>query len=483
MTRRCFLRSALALPAVAAAAEASSRPNIVIILSDDFGYGSPNCYGSREEHVRTPHLNRLAREGVRFTDANSPSSVCTPTRYALMTGRYCWRTPLKSGVLDMDAPLHIETTRITLASMLKSQGYRTAAIGKWHLGYGEGQADYTAALRPGPLQIGFDYHFGVPQNHGDATGIFVENERVVGLRSSKVEPFGRTPYGRTFLGIDAPHRKDDEVTDVLTGKAVEWLGQQERGQPFFLYYTPVAVHEPTTPSKRWKGTSGAGPSGDWIHELDSSLGQILKALDDRGQARDTLVIFTSDNGGVELRQGNRPEAEAYRAGLRVNGEWRGRKHGIYEGGFRVPTLVRWPGRAAAGTVCSETINLADMLATLAALTGAKLPVPDRGAEDSFNVLPALLGKKARRPLRGSMITHSVDGVFAIRQGPWKYIEGVPAVPAAKIPPSRQGEAAPQLYNLREDPGEGNNVIAGNARIAARLQALLDKSRAEGRTRT
>ncbi|MBL8175649.1 MAG: arylsulfatase [Bryobacterales bacterium] len=481
MNRREFL-AATAAATQAMAADASMRPNIVIILSDDFGYGSPNCYGSEEKHVRTPHLNRLAREGVRFTDANTPSSVCTPTRYAVMTGRYCWRTGLKSGVLGITAPLHIETTRMTLASMLKSRGYSTAAVGKWHLGYGEGGTDYAGALRPGPLQIGFDYHFGVPQNHGDATGVFVENEQVVGLRSKKVEPFGRTPYGRAFLGIDAPHRTDDTVMDVLTSKAVEWLGKQERGKPFFLYFTPVAVHEPTTPSRETKGTSGAGPAGDWIHDLDGSVGRILEALADGGHADETLVIFTSDNGAVLLTEGDRAEAVAYRAGLRVNGAWRGRKHGIYEGGFRVPFLVRWPGHAPAGTVCGETINLVDLAATLAALTGAALPAADKGAEDSFNVLPTFLGKKVRGPLRGPMITHNVDGVFAIRQGPWKYIEGIPAIPAGKVPAARKGETEAQLYNLERDPGERDNVIAGNAKTAARLKALLEKSRAEGRTR-
>ncbi len=428
-------------------------------------------------------MDRLAREGVRFTDANTPSSVCSPSRYGLITGRYCWRTSLKSGVLGINSPLHIETNRVTMASLLKGQGYRSAAIGKWHLGYGAAQTtDYTVPLRPGPLQIGFDYHFGVPQNHGDATGVFVENERVLGLRSSKVEAFGKTPYGRQYMGIDAPQRTDETVMEVLTDRAVDWLNRQDAKNPFFLYFTPVAVHEPTTPSAKTKGSSGAGPAGDWIHDLDLSVGRILQALDQKGFTKDTLVVFSSDNGGVVLTEGDRAEAVAYRAGLRVNGNWRGRKHSVYEGGFRVPFLVRWPGRSPAGTTCDETISLVDMLATTAAITGAKLPPPSEGAEDSHNVLPAFLGKKSPKPLRDSIITHSAEGNFAIRQGPWKYIEGKPAVPEQRVPATRRQEMTPQLYNLRDDPAESRNLLESNPEVVGRLKDLLSTIRDAGHTR-
>ena len=482
MNRRSFLGGAAGCVSPRTAPGAPARPNIVVILADDFGYGSPNCYGSSPRLVRTPNMDRLAREGVRFTDANTPSSVCTPTRYGFLTGRYCWRTSLKSGVLGITSPLHIEAGRVTMASLLKAQGYRTAAIGKWHLGYGEGKTDYTAPLRPGPLQIGFDYHFAVPQNHGDSTGVFVENEGVLGLRSRRLEPFGKTYYGRPYLGIDAPQRDNDTVMEVLTDKAVEWLGRQGPDTPFFLYFTPVAVHEPTTPSAAAKGTSGAGPAGDWIHDLDLSVGRILKALDEKSFAKETLVIFTSDNGGVVLTSGDRPEAEAYRAGLRVNGDWRGRKHSIYEGGFRVPFLVRWPGRAPAGTVCGETISLVDILATVAAITGAPLPPPGEGAEDSHNVLPALLGSKTPKPLRSSIITHSAEGNFAIRQGSWKYIEGRPAAPLERVPEARRDEMRPQLYNLKDDPREQRNLVDRYPEVAGRLRDLLSTGRAAGRTR-
>ncbi len=478
MNRRDFLTAAAALAPLHAAS--AKKPNIVVILADDFGYGSLNCYGADARHIRTPNLDRLAKQGIRFTDANTPSSVCSPSRYALLTGRYCWRTSLKFEVLSTTAPLHIETTRLNMASLLKAEGYNTAAIGKWHLGYGTGKTDFTAELKPGPLEIGFDYHFAVPQNHGDASGVYVENRRVAGLRSSRIEAFGKSPYGRPFMGIDAPQRVDDQVMDVLTDHAVDWIGKQTAAKPFFLYFTPVAVHEPATPSAKTRGTSGAGPYGDWIHDLDNSVGRVLKALDERKLAEDTLLIFTSDNGGVLLTEGERPEAVAYRAGLHVNGDWRGRKHSIYQGGFRVPFIVRWPGKAPAGSTCGETINLVDMLATIAAVVEKPLPAAEGAAEDSHNVLPTFLGKKLSAPIRDSMISHSADGVFAIRQGPWKYIEGKAAKPV--VPAARKGEAIPQLYNLQDDPAEQKDLINERRDVASRMADVLSTSKAKGHTR-
>jgi arylsulfatase A len=482
MNRRQFLTSTTAgvaafSPQSRAAADSAKHPNIVLILADDWGYGSANCYGADKRHIRTPNIDRVAAEGVRFTDANTPSSICSPSRYAVMTGRYCWRTSLKDGVLSVFSPLHIETDRLTMASLLKSQGYRTAAVGKWHLGYGSAaRTDYTRPLTPGPLQIGFDYHFAIPQNHGDVTGIYVENESVAGLRSAKVTPFGKSYYGRPYVGIDAPQRTNETAMEVLTNHAVDWLDRQDDQTPFFLYFTPVAVHEPTTPSAATRGTSGVGPYGDWIHDLDHSVGRILNILEDKGLAKDTLLIFSSDNGGVLLTNGDRPEAVAYRAGLRVNGDWRAGKHSIYQGGFRVPFMVRWPGRSPAGATCDETICLVDMLATVAAITGQPLPPRDKGAEDSVNVLPTLLGQKIAQPLRQSMISHSADGIFAIRQGPWKFIEGKPSVPPNRVPALRKADMARQLYNLKDDPAEQHNVIDAHPEIAAGLQDLLSTTR-------
>jgi arylsulfatase A-like enzyme len=468
---------------------ATSPPNIIVILADDLGWGSLNCYGAPNGLASTPNCDRLANEGIRFTDANTPSSVCSPTRYALLTGRYCWRTSLKHEVLGTMAPLHIETSRLTLASLLKKHGYRTAAVGKWHLGYGSSpKCDYTAELTPGPLDIGFDYHFAVPSNHGDNTGVFVENRRVVGLRSNKLDPskYGKTFSGRgSFLGLDAPQRVDEQVMDTLTRKAVAWLEQQEAGKPFFLYFTPVAVHRPVTPSAKTKGSSAAGPYGDWLAELDASVGGILDTLDRKGLAKDTLVIFTSDNGGVivEPAQADSPEGQAAKAGLVINGPWRARKHSVYQGGFRVPFVARWPGRIPAGATSDETISLTDLLATAAAIVGEPLPPRTEAAEDSYNVLPAVLGRKWDRPIRDAIVVHSADGNFAIRQGPWKWIEGKAhpdTLPGALK--ARVVEFRPQLYNLTEDPAEENDVLDKHPDVAQRLEALLNQYRQQGYSR-
>jgi arylsulfatase A-like enzyme len=487
-----------------AALHAADRPNIIVILADDYGYGSAGCYGANPALVRTPNIDRLAKEGRRFTDANTTSSVCSPTRYSVVTGRYCWRTPLKHEVLSTFAPLHIETTRLTVASLLKKHGYATAAVGKWHLGYGTAddsprwRTDYTAELSPGPLDIGFEYHFAVPSNHGDVAGVFVENRFVYGLRSGKIPAgmkiTGPVPDSDDFqatytaadmenkrndvkiLDLDAPRRKNERVMKVLTDKATAWLERQPKEKPFFLYFTPVAVHNPVTPDKDLAGQSKAGLYGDWIHELDRSVGRILDTLDKMGAAQNTLVIFSSDNGGVFKPERDSLQTAAFKAGLRVNGDLRGGKHDVWEGGFKVPFLVRWPGKAEAGSVCRQMISLADILATTAAIVGEPLPDVSKAAEDSRNFLPAILGEPAR-PIREDMIVHSAPGVFAIRKGPWKWIEGVP-VDEIK-PGARKAQAAqfhPQLYNTHDDPAETKDVSAQHPEVVAELRALLNRYR-------
>jgi arylsulfatase A len=470
----------LLLVSLGSLSDAADRPNIVIILADDLGYGSLNSYGADEAHICTPNIDRLAVEGRRFTDANTPSSVCSPTRYGLLTGRYDWRTDQKHGVLNTNDPLHIETSRSTIASLLKSTGYRTAAIGKWHLGYGVEKLNFTKPLSPGPLDIGFDYHFAVPQNHGDASGVYVRNCEVVGLRSDRTIPAGTSPYGREYMGIDAPQRIDENVMDELTTEAVQWLKQQQEGAPFFLYFAPVAIHFPYTPSGETKDTSGTGLYGDWIHELDLSIGRILDTLDRMESTEDTMVIFTSDNGGVLMTEGDRPEATAYLAGFRCNGDWRGRKHSIYEGGFRVPFIVRWPGHVFPAMVCDETISLVDMYATVSAILDRPVPANEDVAEDSFNVLSSFLGTSTQEPLRTSVILHSPNGNYAIRVGPWKYIEGKASPTLTRI--SRRDELGAQLYNLQEDPGEKHNLLDEHPDIVKRLAALLEKQRTSGRSR-
>lgn len=499
-----------AFAAVLASPCQAATPNIVVILSDDYGYGSAGCYGANPDLIQTPHIDRLAKEGIRFTDANTTSSVCSPTRYSVMTGRYCWRTSLKDGVLGTFSPLHIEPSRLNMASLLKKHGYQTAAVGKWHLGYGTAddspnwRANYSAELTPGPLDIGFDYHFGVPANHGDLTGVFVENRFVYGLRGGVIPADMKSPgpdldaadFQATYtaedmenprgaasiLDLDAPRRKNVRVMKVITDKAIAWMQRQPKEKPFFLYFTPVAVHNPVTADTDIAGRSKAGPFGDWIHELDRSVGRVLDAIDQMGVAQDTLVIFSSDNGGVFKPERDMFQTDAIKAGLLVNGALRGGKHDVWEGGFKVPFLVRWPGKAAAGSECREMISLADILATTAAVVGEQLPAAPEAAEDSRSFLPAILGNPAG-PAREDLIVHSSPGVFAIRKGPWKWIEGVPVEQMKPGARKVQGDQfRPQLYNTKVDPGETVDVSAQHPEIVNELQALLNRYRWGGYSR-
>ncbi|MBL9133442.1 MAG: arylsulfatase, partial [Verrucomicrobiaceae bacterium] len=481
------------LLALCPALVAAERPNVVVILSDDLGWGSVGCYGANPDLVSTPNIDRLAKEGRRFTDALTTSSVCSPTRYSMMTGRYCWRTSLISEVLSTVAPLHIETTRLTVASMLKQQGYNCAAVGKWHLGYGTAErCDFTKELKPGPLEIGFDYHFGVPSNHGDVSGVFVENHWVAGLnKESPSDP--SPPYtnysaqkGRAAkaMAINAPKRVDENVMETLTDKIVGWIGQQSAERPFFVYFTPVAVHNPITPSKQTAGKSKGGPFCDFIGDLDLSVGRVLDVLEQKGFAKNTFVLFSSDNGGVNKPENeNLVQTDAQKAGLKPVGPFRGGKHDVWEGGFRVPYLVRWPGHVPAGTVCDETISIVDTLASVAKITGYALPKVSESAEDSHDISKAWLGEKYEGALRPDVIVHSADGVFAIRKGPHKWIEGVPAddvKPAAKKAHVSQHKR--MLYDLKADIAEEKEISAGHPEVVKELEALLNRYRDGGYSR-
>ncbi|VGO13962.1 Arylsulfatase [Pontiella desulfatans] len=486
-----------ALAAVAAVA-AQKKPNIVIFLADDYGYGSSNCYGTPESVLKTPHMNRLAEKGMRFTQAYAPAAVCTPTRYGLLTGRYCWRTGMRRGVVNVCDRLLIDEGRFTLPQMLKDDGYRTAVIGKWHLGFGkqEGKrADperYFKPITKGPLSIGFDYFFGLPQNHGDYTGIYMENHEVYGRRSfDKIEIEGKSPYGKAWMGVDAPQRVDDEVMDVLTEKAAEWLNQQPDDQPVFLYFAAPAVHAPVTPSKRFKGTLAAGPFAEFIQDLDWSLGEVVKAFEKSGRLENTLFIFSSDNGGVygdEIKEWTREVPGVWKlksqvtqmrqAGAEVNGIYRGGKQDPLEGGTRVPFIVSWPGHVKAGTVNDDKISLVDMTATLAELLHIETPAKELGAEDSVSVLDTFYGKPVDRDALATCITHSGAGTFALTLGNWKYIEGaeVPIKGKKMDPPGTTCQNTRALYDLEKDPHEDNNLIEANPEVAKKMQALLDQTR-------
>ncbi len=475
-----------------------NKPNIVLILADDFGYSSLNSYGADKKLIRTPYIDRIAEKGMRFTNACTPASICTPTRYGLLTGRYPWRTDLKYGVTHIFSELLPDTNRVTIADWLNDRGYNTAAIGKWHLGYGHAHdeiesnirkrdvdpVEYTKKVSPGPLDLGFDYHFGVPQNHDDALGVFIENDHIYGIRSSKIHPYSRSFYGQRYIGFDAPQRVNEDVMEVLTDKSVDWLKQQSIDNPFFLYFAAVAVHHPSTPSGYMRGMSDCGPYGDFIQDLDLSVGKIIQTLKYMNLLENTIIIFSSDNGGdipsIE-RHPHAPENQAIEYGLKINGDLRGDKHTIYEGGTRVPFIVSWPGNVKKGSVSDDMINLLDVFATVCEITDGELPSSKDVAPDSFSFLPSLLNKTNHNP-RTSMITADVNGMHALHDGNWKYIDNTPpdGLPEEKLKSLK--DFKPQLYNLAEDPGETMNLYEENPAMVKKLEEKLNKIRMADFTR-
>jgi arylsulfatase A-like enzyme len=457
----------------------AAPPNLVIVLADDLGYGDPGCY-NKDSKIPTPNLDRLASQGMRFTDAHTPSAVCTPTRYGILTGRYCWRTSLKRGVLDGYSPLLIERGRLTLPALLKQHGYATACVGKWHLGLGTAkQTDYARPLRPGPNAVGFDYFFGIPASLDMPPYVFVENDAVTQaptgiIAASAMRRYGGNGFWRA--GAIAPGFRHQDVLPRLADKAVELLRKQDRAKPFFLYLALSAPHTPWLPTDEFRGKSGAGFYGDFMAQVDAVADRVLRALDDAGLADNTLLVFTSDNGAHWL-----PE-DIRRWQHRANDDLRGQKADIWDGGHRVPFLVRWPGKVRPGSTSRELICLTDLMATAADVVGAKLP--EGAAEDSFSILPALRGEKRDRPVRVAVVHHSGDGTFGIRQGPWKLAlalgsHGFSAPQDVKPQP---GGPRGQLYNLDDDPEEQHNLWLQRPEVVQRLTALLEKYQREGRSR-
>jgi arylsulfatase A len=469
-------------------ADSLLKPNIVVILADDYGWGSLGCYGAPND-LKTPNLDRLAREGRRFTNAYAPGSVCSPTRYGLMTGRYYWRTSVKDGkVLPANAPLHIETNRMTLASLCKGQGYRTAAFGKWHLGMTtERVTDWSKPLQPGPLQVGFDHYFGMAANIGSGPHSFIIDEEVSGhIAGEPIIVHGGSQEGDTTTGIEKAWQPD-HVVATLTKNVTDWIDANHE-KPFFVYYAPNAVHEPIVPNPKFSG-SRYGKYGDFIDELDWSVGQVLNKLDELKLADNTLVIFTSDNGGV-VNPGNQSATAAIKAGLAINGPLRGGKHSEWEGGFREPFMVRWPGKVPAGTETNQVICLTDVLATLAGIFHA--PLPKGNAEDSFDVMRALTEEKPGPPVRDHVILQSAGAVYDIRMGDWKLVERANRPDFETVrnkrktaQAARQRQVGPkkdELFNLRKDPAEETNVAAHNVERAEKMKKMLVEARDRGFTR-
>jgi arylsulfatase A-like enzyme len=497
LTACVVLGTWIAAPALAEQAS-KGKPNIVLILADDLGYGDVSCYGAT--HIRTPNIDRLADQGIRFLDAHAAAATCTPSRYALLTGEYAWRRK-GTGILPGNASLIIEPGRTTLPSVLKKAGYTTGVVGKWHLGLGDGDLDWNGKIAPGPLEIGFDYCFLIPATGDRVPCVYVEDHRVVGLdpadaiRVSYSEPMGTEPTGKQhpellkvhpshghdqtivngisrigyMSGGQAARWVDEDMADVITRKAVAFIERHHRSAPFFLYFATHDIHVPRVPHGRFAGKSGMGPRGDVILQVDACVGEILEALDRLGIGENTLVIVTSDNGPV-VDDGYQDQAVERLGGHRPAGPWRGGKYSAFEGGTRVPFIVRWPKRVKPG-VSEALIGQVDLLASLGALAGQD--VSGASVADSANVLTALLDRSATG--RRELVEQA--GSLSLRQGAWKYIAPGKGARYNQATNTELGnDPAPQLYNLAEDPGEQINVAATQQQRARKMGESLQRIR-------
>ncbi len=444
-----------------------SRPNIVLIMCDDLGYGEVQRLNPENGKIKTPHIDKIASQGMIFTDAHSGSAVCTPTRYGLLTGRYSWRTRLQNGVVIGYRPCLIAPDRLTVAGLLKKQGYTTAIIGKWHLDFQyqdsksgailpkpdkrAGRAPIGATIPDGPVHRGFDYFHG--NHHAGHMDTIIENGKVI--------------------------ERLDEIKNLprLTEKSVAYINERAKSpeQPFFLYVPLGSPHAPILPTKEWQGKSGLGAHADFVMQTDATVGAIMDALETNGFVDNTLVIFTSDNG--TSKGAGIPALR--KQGHHVSAHYRGSKADLWDGGHRVPFIVRWPSKIVAGSSCDQVITLVDFFATASEITGEKSP---NMAEDSVSFLPALSGKPIKSTRKG-VIHHSISGHFAYRQGKWKLLLAK-ASGGWTSPKENQAAAdAPraQLYDMEKDPSEQNNLYLSHPEVAEKLLADLTSDIQRGRS--
>ncbi len=480
-------------------AQSKSRPNIVLINADDLGYGDLGCYGAKL--VSTPNIDKLAEGGKRFLDAHSASAVCSPSRWGLMTGMYPHRKNFW-GPANFREPLTIDTQQLTLPKLLKECGYETACIGKWHLGFGQTKTDWNQPLKPGPLEIGFDSFYGIPCVNSGPPFVFIRDHQVVNFDPKDPFVYGQKSVtkshpekgGYKAIGgaIKAHQEYDDEmVATKLTKEAVSWLQNQSASKPFFLYFATTNIHHPFTPAKRFVGTSRCGLYGDFIHELDWMVGEITKTLQEKKLFDNTLIVFTSDNGGMFHVTGQK----AWKAGHRLNGRLQGFKFGAWEGGHRVPFIAHWPGHIKPGSTSRQLISQIDLLATFAAVV--EQSIPEDANVDSLNQLPEWVGE-SKQPIRDRLvISPNSPKHLAVRKGNWVYIpeqgaggfqgkkpgnhlfSDAPALPFCNREHSdyRDGrlvESAPaaQLYHLEKDPGQTKNLVKDYPEKVKELQAIL-----------
>lgn len=474
-----------------------TKPNIIFIYADDLGYGDVSAYGANK--IQTTNIDRLAGNGLLFTNAHATSATCTPSRYSLLTGEYAWRRK-GTEIAPGNASMIIDTAVTTLGSLLQRGGYQTAVVGKWHLGLGGSNGpDWNNDIRPGPSEIGFNYSFIVPATLDRVPTVYIENHRVVNLDPadpitvSYQAQFGKLPTGKqhpellkmkpsnghngTIIngisrigymdGGSAALWKDEEVADTLTARAIHFI-QNNKDRPFFLYFASGDPHVPRSPHPRFVGKSGMGPRGDAILQLDWSVGQLLQAIERLGIAKNTLLVFTSDNGPV-LDDGYQDRAVELCNGHTPTGPFRGGKYSVFEAGTRVPFIVSWPGKIAPRTKTNALISQVDMMACFAALTGQKLE--DREGPDSYNMLDALLGKSAKG--RNYLVEHA--GTLALVTGRWKYIQPGNG-PKKDIPVNIElgNDPSPQLYDLQSDGGEQFNLAQKYPGKVKKMAALLEQ---------
>ncbi|WP_146429702.1 sulfatase family protein [Blastopirellula retiformator] len=481
--------AALLVSLVSPPALAAKPKNIVLIYADDIGYGDFSCYGAKT--FSTPNVDRIAKEGLQFTDGHCGSATCTPSRYSLLTGRYAWRQK-GTGILPGDASLIIPTDEVTLPSMLRDAGYKTGVVGKWHLGLGNGNVNWNEKIAPGPLECGFDYSFLIPATGDRVPCVYVENHHVVGLdpndpiEISYRDPIGDEPTGKEnpdLLKMKLTHGHDKTIVNGISrigymsgGKSARWVDEDmadditekavafiddNADQPFFLYFSTHDIHVPRVPHPRFVGKSGHGPRGDAILQFDWCVGQILDALDRHKLTDDTLLILSSDNGPV-LDDGYVDQAVELLGEHKPAGPYRGGKYSSYEGGTRVPTIVRWPAEVKPGESDALVCQI-DFLTSLAKLTGQTLP--NEAAPDSLDVSEALFGES--KIGRDELVEHARS--LGLRSGDWKYIEA-------------KGKNKPQLYNLSKDIGEEQNLANSSPEKLKEMQLQLEAIRQAGRTR-
>ena len=480
---------------VALSPAALATPNILVILTDDLGLGDVAAYNPQSK-IPTPNLDRLAKEGIRFTDAHTPDGVCSPTRYGLLAGRYAWRTWLKRGVLTGSSPPLIEQQRLTLADMLGQQGYLTGAVGKWHLGLRwnllnesapqeAGNIDWSKPILDGPAQHGFAYSFGLAM----PAWTFVENGSIVARPTLRFD-LTHLPVHligpNNNKGIKAPGFEFERMLPRFTEEATSFIQRAAReGKPWFLYFTPLAPHRPVVPNSDFQGRSAAGLYGDFVTEVDWAVGEVLAAIDRSGQVEDTLVVFTSDNG---------PEVDAYRLVVEYRhssmGTSRGLKRDLWEGGHRVPFIARWPARISPSSVQEEVICLTDIMATVAAIVD--FPLPEDAAEDSYDISDALFGVHSEFPLREATVHHGSRGWFGIRQGDWVLIDH-PTGDSNSAGPNREPEwfrrerlvashaEGVELFNLHDDPQQTTNLAASAPDRVKSMKSLLERYKRDGRS--